>query len=370
MTAVCICRSQHLASSQISAGSVHSASPGDRQSDGYSIYFDANIDKEYVVQPAAPIKNNFRENCSSIMALKNPTINLFKIILFPSILFFGTIFNCIGIHIFYFKMKTYTETRVFIMNLLVSDCCLLITIPFRLYDTIYGWEMTNTCRTIRSAYFMNIYMSISIITLISVDRYLAIKFPLSSRSLRSPRKAAVVCGTIWMLLILSYIFGELMFKIKIGVGFCFRKTMPKHLYGSLYISILGFYTPLIIIMFCSIEVIKTLKTKDSNSLHEQHCIRKSVYIVSINLIVFLLCFLPVHIAYIIQFIVEYIQLDCFLITQMNNYVSALQVIGDLNCCLDALYYYLVAKEFSGKKIKLTKAVELNQITEQTQQSNL
>ncbi|XP_053564956.1 G-protein coupled receptor 35 [Bombina bombina] len=308
-------------------------------------------------------------NCTRIMIMNNPTLDLFKMILLPSILLFGTIFNGIGIWVFYFKMKTYTETRVFIMNLLVSDCCLLITIPFRFYD-IFGWQMNDTCcRSIRSSYFMNTYMSIAIITLISLDRYLAIKFPLRSRTLRSPRKTAVACGILWLLFLLTRIVFEL-FDYRALQPFCFRKTTSKPLYKAIYFSILGFYIPLPIIVFCSIEVIKTLKTKDTNSLHEQQCIQKSIYIISTNLIVFLLCFLPVQIGNVVRFIIEYLKLDCLLIKQINDYVYAAQGIADLNCCLDALCYYLVAREFSGKKTKSTKAEPLNQTTEQTQQSNL
>ncbi|XP_053564957.1 G-protein coupled receptor 35 [Bombina bombina] len=314
---------------------------------------------------------SFNDSCSDIMMGRNNTLDLFHLIIFLFILLFGTIFNSTGISVFYFKMKTYTETRVFIMSLLLSDFCLLFTIPFRIFFLInkYGYGQ-SICQTVLFSYFLNLYSSIAIITLISVDRYLAIKFPLKSRILRSPTKAAVACGIVWLLLCASQFGIVYSGDLEFVPGFCFQKVIKRPLKRSLYLSILGFYIPLPIVIFCSVEIIRTLKKKSTTTVYEQQCIKKSIYLVLTNLIVFIVCFLPLQIGNVARFVIEYLKLDCTHIKNINDFVYAVQPVADLNCCLDAIYYYLVATEFSGKLSNSKQVSITNPLKEQTQETHM
>ncbi|KAM4694649.1 G-protein coupled receptor 35-like isoform 2-T2 [Discoglossus pictus] len=316
---------------------------------------------------------NLLDNCSSIMTMRNPTLKIFQLTLFAIIFFFGTVFNSIAFWVFCFKMRKWSETRIFMLNLLFSDCCLLFTIPFRMYSIIYGWKLgASTCCSIHNTYYMNPYTSIAIITLISVDRYICIKFPLISRSLRSPKKAAMACGIVWAFLTSSRIFYEVKEHEKHKSQDCFMKISSTAINISLIFSIMFFFTLLPILTFCSLQIIRILKRKENHSVHEQQIIQKSIYIVSSNFVVFLLCFLPLHILYIIQFMIKYFifKPDCALIKYISDYVSAAQVIADLNCCFDALCYYFVAKEFWENIKQLPTANKLHLIKQNTEKSEI
>ncbi|OCT81068.1 G-protein coupled receptor 35 [Xenopus laevis] len=324
------------------------------------------------VLPSSTVNSNQTYNCTKIMEERNATLAMFQLVLLALILLFGTLFNSFAVWVFCFKMKKWTETRVFMMSLLFSDCCLLITIPFRIYATQHRWDLPrDLCTTLAYAYFLNTYLSIAIITLISVDRYIAIKFPLRSRSLRSPKKAALACAIVFALLLTTRIFIFITSDSNFSSpGFCFRKTSPRPLKRSLYFTITGFYIPLPVIIFCTLEVVRFLKTKDKASVYEHECIQKSIKIVSGNLIIFLVCFLPVHIGNITRFVIESLRLDCALIKQINDYVYAAQVIGDLNCCLDSVCYYFVAKEFWESTSQLPKLNQLTPSPVETEDTNL
>ncbi|XP_010003393.1 PREDICTED: G-protein coupled receptor 35-like [Chaetura pelagica] len=54
-------------------------------------------------------------------------------------------------------------------------------------------------------YFINMVMSIYIISFISIDRYIAIKHPLKARIFRSPSRAALLCGLLWVSVITAYL---------------------------------------------------------------------------------------------------------------------------------------------------------------------
>ncbi|KAE8604672.1 hypothetical protein XENTR_v10014781 [Xenopus tropicalis] len=322
--------------------------------------------------PSSTVNSNQTENCTRIMEERNATLAMFQLIILSLTLFFGTLFNSFAIWVFCCKMKKWTETRVFMMSLLFSDCCLLLTIPFRIYATQHRWDLPRElCTTLAYAYFMNTYLSIAIITLISVDRYIAIKFPLRSRSLRSPKKAALACAIVFALLLCTRIFILLTAEKSVpSPGFCFRKILTRPLKRNLYFTVTGFYIPLPIIIFCTTEVIRFLKMKDKTSVYEHECIKKSIKIMSANLIIFLVCFLPLHILNIIRFAMESLKLDCTLIKLINDYVYAAQVIGDLNCCLDSVCYYFVAKEFWESTSVLPRSNHLTTSPEQTEDTNL
>ncbi|XP_063296804.1 G-protein coupled receptor 35-like [Pelobates fuscus] len=306
--------------------------------------------------------------------MKNSIIDNFRIVALSLIFIFGTLFNLFVIWVFSCKMKKWTETRVYMMSLLASDCCLLVTIPLRIHAVQNELHLTSsTCLFFVSSYFMNTYMSIFIVTLISVDRYVAIKFPMKARTLRSPKNAAIACGTVFLFLLAMRMY---VWFSKFNDDFkeivCFRMPLkpPGHLPKSLYDTIFMFCIPLLIVTFCSVEIIRTLKKKDVMSTHEHKMIQKSIYIVCSNFIIFLLCFLPVTIGKIVRFIVHHSNSDCYLQKNVHDYIYAVTVLSDLNCCLDAVSYYFVATEF-WENAALTPKLKLFQRTrDQTENTSI
>ncbi|KAG9467711.1 hypothetical protein GDO78_014436, partial [Eleutherodactylus coqui] len=277
------------------------------------------------------------------MKTRNPKVEIFLITLLTCVFIFGTIFNSLAVWVFCFKMKKWTETRVFMMNLLFSDCCLLFTLPFRIYTTQHPWPLGDSwCNALLSVYFMNTYVSIAVITLISMDRYVAIKFPIKARTLRSPKKAALACGIIWLVYITIRLYLGLDTDRRLSKS-CFRKETEKPLNRALYFTVFGTCLPMVILIFCSTQIILTLKKK--MSVNKKKKIKKSISIVKTNLAIFLFCFLPFSTGNIVRFVIESIGSDCSLIKFINDIFYAAQGLSDINCCLDSICYYFVAKEF-------------------------
>ncbi|KAG9467712.1 hypothetical protein GDO78_014437 [Eleutherodactylus coqui] len=284
------------------------------------------------------------------MKTRNPNVDIFLITLLTCVFIFGTIFNSLAVWVFGFKMKEWTVTRIFMMNLLASDCCLLFTLPFRIYNTQHPWPLGDSwCNALISVYFMNTYVSIAVITLISLDRYVAIKFPMRARTLRSPKKAALACGIIWLVYMAIRLYLHLnKRKTPKEPQICLRKEMKLPLDRTLYLTVFGSCLPMVILIFCSTQIILTLKKKEKTSMNEEKEINKSISIVKTNLAIFLFCFLPNSTGNIVRFVIESISSDCSLIKLINDVVLVTQGISDLNCCLDSICYYFVAKEFWEK----------------------
>ncbi|XP_027687690.1 G-protein coupled receptor 35 [Chelonia mydas] len=278
-------------------------------------------------------------NCNNSLKLSY-NVQLVQVIIYATIFPFGAIFNVLALWVFCCKLKKWTETRVYMINLVIADCSVVCTLPFTIYFLWNDWHRDTLCLTIQSIYLINMSMSIYIITVISVDRYIAIKFPLKAKSLRSPWKAALICGLLWV----STITG-LIIKQRRNERLCFQKLSTKPSTSFLYLFIFIFLIPLIIVCFCSMHIIGSLKKKIITNSHKNKLIEKAIYIVSANMIVFIVCFLPVQIGMLARFVMEKNLVNCLAIQKIRTFITVSTCIANSNCCMDAICYYFVAKEF-------------------------
>ncbi|NWR78532.1 GPR35 protein, partial [Centropus unirufus] len=269
-------------------------------------------------------------------------IVLFQLIVYIPVLALGIPLNAIAFWVFCCKLKSWTETRVYMINLMVADSFLLFALPFLIYFTKYDYPTGNLCSTIRNIYFTNMPMSIFIITLIAIDRYVAIKFPLNAKILRSPRKSASICVFFWiMLIIYSYLQPKF---IEQKEKYCFRKQSLQPNYFLLFNISFQYFIPLGIVIFCSVQVIKCLRKKMTTSSYETKLIQKAIHIVSVNLFVFVMCFSPFFIALLLRFAVG-VARACSLHSAVRASLRICACLANSNCCLDAFCYYFAAKEF-------------------------
>ncbi|NXD08953.1 GPR35 protein, partial [Nothocercus nigrocapillus] len=267
---------------------------------------------------------------------------LFQLVVYIPVLAFGIPLNVIAFWVFCWKLKRWTETRVYMINLMIADCSLLFALPFLIYFHRQGQPTGKLCFTIQCIYFTNRPMSILIITLIAIDRYIAIKFPLKAKTLRSPLKSASVCGLLWIILIIYAYFHPEFEEGK--EQFCFQKRTSQPKYSSVLSICFGYFVPLGIVVFCSVEVIKCLKKKMSGSPPETKLIQKALHIISVNLCVFILCFLPFYTVLLLRFAVD-VAGACSLISAARVSIQISVCLANANCCLDGLCYYFAAKEF-------------------------
>ncbi|NXF92145.1 GPR35 protein, partial [Eubucco bourcierii] len=267
---------------------------------------------------------------------------IFPLILYIPMLFLGIPLNLIAFWVFCCKIKRWTETRVYMINLTVADSFLLFAMPFVIYFIKYNHPRDRLCLIIHSIYFTNIPMSIFIITLIAIDRYIAIKFPLKAKILRSPLKSTSICGFLWILMIINSHLQPQIYERSEEV--CFGKLSIQPNYSVIVSSGLGFFIPLGIVIFCSVQVIKCLKKKIDNDSHERKLIQKAIHIVSVNLCVFIICFSPLYITVVLRFVVV-VAGACSLLSAVNLSMYVSSCFANCNCCLDAFCYYFAAKEF-------------------------
>lgn len=125
--------------------------------------------------------------------------------LFAFIFLVGTVGNTLVLAVLLRGRQAVSTTNLFILNLGVADLCfILCCVPFQ--ATIYtldGWVFGSLlCRAVHFLTFFTMHASSFTLAAVSLDRYLAIRYPLHSRQLRTPRDALAAIALIWGLSLL------------------------------------------------------------------------------------------------------------------------------------------------------------------------
>ncbi|KFV43057.1 G-protein coupled receptor 35, partial [Tyto alba] len=148
---------------------------------------------------------NVSNNCSVTSLELYHHVHLIEFALYILIFIFGALFNALALWVFFCKTKKWTETRVYVINLVLADCFVICILPSMAYLLWNKATRDELCQFIEAMYFINMVASIYIISFISIDRYIAIKHPLKARTFRSPSKVALLCGLLWVCVIISAI---------------------------------------------------------------------------------------------------------------------------------------------------------------------
>ncbi|XP_004394367.1 PREDICTED: galanin receptor type 2 [Odobenus rosmarus divergens] len=125
--------------------------------------------------------------------------------LFALIFLVGAVGNALVLAVLLRGGQAVSTTNLFILNLGVADLCFIVCcVPFQ--ATIYtldGWVFGSLlCKAVHFLIFLTMYASSFTLAAVSLDRYLAIRYPLHSRELRTPRNALAAIGLIWGLSLL------------------------------------------------------------------------------------------------------------------------------------------------------------------------
>ena len=90
------------------------------------------------------------------------------------------------------------------LHLAAADVLFVCVLPFKIsyYFSGSDWRFGSAmCRFVTAAFYGNMYASIMLMTAISVDRFLAVVYPIQSLSWRTLGRASFICLAIWAMAI-------------------------------------------------------------------------------------------------------------------------------------------------------------------------
>ncbi|GCC36271.1 G-protein coupled receptor 55-like [Chiloscyllium punctatum] len=303
-------------------------------------------------------------NCAGNRTLAD-FVRSFHVVVNPPTFALGLFLNIGALWLLCVRFRKWTASTVCMANLIVADILLLFSLPFKIYVYQKGaWSLgPGFCKFLESLYYVNTYASILIITMISLDRYIAIKHPFLARTFRSTKKTMLACIVVW----------TVVWSCCLGIYFKRDACSPQNsqycffnhsnsLWSGTVVSFLQtiFLASALIMIFCSVQIIRALQ-KSGNQKPEGKSNRKSVKIVLSNLLTFLVCFTPYHVGMLVYFLVRKGSIADNYRLPVRNFLQICLCLANINCVLDAVYYYFVVKEFWKGNRKSLKSVNLAEV---------
>ncbi|KAM5194214.1 proteinase-activated receptor 1-like [Mantella aurantiaca] len=252
--------------------------------------------------------------------------------------------NVMAVIIFLFKMKVRKPAVVYMVNLATADILFVSILPFNIAYRFSGndWHFGPAmCRFVTAAFYSNMYCSILLMTSISVDRFLAVVYPMHSLSWRTMSRAWMVCIFIWLVSIASsaplFMSEQTRHIASLGITTCHDVQNLKDLKGfylyyfTTFIMVF-FVLPLIITIICYINIIHSL----SSTSIENSCKKTRALVLAIVVLcVFIICFGPSNLI----FLIHYLYYSHGANQSLYFAYILCACISSVNCCLDPMIYY-------------------------------
>ncbi|XP_013889199.1 somatostatin receptor type 5 [Austrofundulus limnaeus] len=256
--------------------------------------------------------------------------------------------NTLVIHIVLHYSKIESVTNIYILNLAIADELFMFGLPFlAVQNTLQLWPFGSfMCRLVMTVDSINQFTSIFCLTVMSIDRYLAVVHPIRSSKWRRPQVAKVVNGTVWALSFLVVLPVVVFANIQKAGGTCnIAWPQPANIWRAafiIYTSTVGFFCPLLIICLCYLLIVFKIRSSGkkvhATSTKRRKSERKVTRMVVIVVAVFVFCWLPFYALNIINLLVS-------LPSEYQGLYYFVVVLGYANSCANPIVYGFLSDNF-------------------------
>ncbi|KAM7420523.1 hypothetical protein PAMA_014981 [Pampus argenteus] len=295
------------------------------------------------------------------------SLNIMSVVIYCLAFIMGVLGNGVVIWVAGFKMKK-TVNTVWFLNLAVADFLFTAFLPLSVTYTVldFHWPFGKfMCKLNSTISFLNMFASVYILVVISVDRYVSVVCPVWAQNHRSVRKASFVSLGVWVLaLILSlpyFIFRDTGPSFNnVEIINCFNnfafsddyetqsvKELRQFRHQAMIVTrfLLGFVVPFTVIVFCYAEIINRLRSNRTLAGHSSRPFK----IIAAVITTFFLCWAPYYIMALIE-LVDHMTNHVFHILDdvINIGVPIATSLAFLNSCLNPLLYVFMGQDFKDK----------------------
>ncbi|KAK7159350.1 hypothetical protein R3I94_005624 [Phoxinus phoxinus] len=237
--------------------------------------FMENVTSEYDYEESSTTMGDYEDESVCDRSAVRQFRSYYEPTFYWIIVILGAIGNFLVVWIYtHFSNRLKAMTDVYLLNLALADMFFLCTLPFWAADSIYGWAFgLALCKIVSAIYKINFFSSMFLLTCISVDRYIVIVQTTKAQNSKRVRLlySKLICVLVWILAALLSIPEFLFARTKEddeGNHFCTmvywnnENNRTKIMVLVLQIC-MGFCIPLIVMIFCYTNIIRTLlKTRN------------------------------------------------------------------------------------------------------------
>ncbi|XP_005988145.1 somatostatin receptor type 2-like [Latimeria chalumnae] len=274
--------------------------------------------------------------------------DVFIPILYCLVCVLGLAGNSVVISTILHQNKMRTVANIYIFNLAVADGLFMLGLPFlALQIALHRWIFGNfMCRLVMILDGINQFTSVSCLTIMSIDRYIAVVHPISSSKWRTPNLAKKISVLLWVFSFIPVLPMAIYSGVDHSLEVCtLLWPEPYDTWSTafiVYTFVLGFALPFIVVSSCYLLLIVRLKTLErrSRARSAEPSERKITKMVIAIVITFAICWLPFYILNI-----------CFLVLIVNitpllrRLFEFVVVLSYSNSCTNPILYVCLSENF-------------------------
>uniref|UniRef100_G1KUI7 Probable G-protein coupled receptor 34 n=2 Tax=Anolis carolinensis TaxID=28377 RepID=G1KUI7_ANOCA len=274
----------------------------------------------------------------------------------------GLVTNVMALYVFLSTPCKKNSIQIYLLNVAIADLLLIFCLPFRiLYHVKQNtWLLGLTfCRIVGNLFYMNMYISIVLLGLISLDRYIKINRSVQHIKVVTTKQSIYICCTLWTLAIMGFIVMVVQsaWKEEKNPTKCFNyrgKQNAKMEAGLNYILVIIFWIVFFLLILSYIKIATHLlkmskKRKRFPGTGKYIVIARNSFIV---LIIFTLCFVPYHLFRFIYITSQLQDTSCYWKQIIHKCNEVMLLFSAFNSCLDPVMYFLMSRSIRKTVLRM------------------
>lgn len=275
--------------------------------------------------------------------------SLFLPILYCLVFVFCLLGNSLVLWILLTRKRLMTMTDICLLNLAASDLLFIVPLPFQAYYASDQWVFGNAlCKIMAGIYYTGFYSSIFFITLMSIDRYIAIVHAVYAMKIRTASCGTMISLVLWLVAGLASV-PNIVFNQQLEIEQSVQ-CVPVYPPGNniwkvttqFAANILGLLIPFSILIHCYAQILRNLqKCKNQNKI-------KAIKMIFIIVIVFFLFWTPFNVVLFLDSLQSLLIIDnCQASSQITLALQLTETISFIHCCLNPVIYAFAGVTFKA-----------------------
>uniref|UniRef100_A0A3B4GMM8 Growth hormone secretagogue receptor type 1 n=1 Tax=Pundamilia nyererei TaxID=303518 RepID=A0A3B4GMM8_9CICH len=225
-------------------------------------------------------------------------------VIYIPLMLFGLLGNILTILVVWLRPHMRTSTYLYLSSMAVSDLLILLLLPLDLYKLWRPrpWPLGDlACKLTMFLSECCTFCTILHITFLSLERYLAVCWPITAKTVVTRRRTRAIIGCLWLSAAVSAAPVLVMVGVEdvgredLGECRCTHFAISSGLLSAMMIlSNLYFLVPLCILGVVYSLIGRTLWLRPKSSRRDQSH-RNTVKMLGVIVLAFVLCWLPFHV---------------------------------------------------------------------------
>nr|XP_046158456.1 C-C chemokine receptor type 1-like [Oncorhynchus gorbuscha] len=276
-------------------------------------------------------------------------------VLYSLFFILGFLGNVLVLWVILLGVKLRNMTDVCLLNLALADLLLVCTLPFLAHHATDQWVFGDVmCKVVLGAYHIGFYSGIFFITLMSVDRYLAIVHAVYAMRARTRKYGAIAAVVTWLAGFLAS-FPEALF-LKVEKHNEKENCRPVYddralvIFGLFKMNTLGLLIPLVIMGFCYTQIVRRLLSRPSSK-------KQAIRLILIVVVVFFCCWTPYNMTSFFKALeLSEVYSSCESSKAIRLTLQITEAMAYSHSCLNPILYVFLGQKFRRHLIRLINKV--------------